>query len=230
MRILLVEDEPAVAQAVRAALVKEGYAVDHAPNSVEALEFASVYPYDLVILDVMLPGQSGLAVARALRSGSGPNSNAPILMLTAVGAIEDRVAGLDSGADDYLVKPFAMVELLARVRALRRREIASAPVIRVADLELEPSRQQVTRGGRAIPLTTREFALLEVLARAPGQIFSQARLIDAVWDAQFDVGSNVVEVYVSSLRRKLDDGRRNGLIRTVRGAGYQLVATTHTRG
>ena len=229
MRILLVEDEPAVAQAVRAALAAAGYAVDHATNSREALEFAGVYPYDLVILDVILPGPSGLTVASALRSEAGSNSTTPILMLTAVGSVADRVAGLDSGADDYLVKPFAMAELLARVRALRRREIASAPVIRVADLELEPSRQQVTRGGRTIALTTREFALLEVLARAPGQIFSQARLIDAVWDAQFDVGSNVVEVYISSLRRKLDNGRRNGLIRTVRGAGYQLVATTDKR-
>jgi DNA-binding response OmpR family regulator len=229
MRILLVEDEPAVAQAVRAALVGEGYGVDHATNSREALELAGIYPYDLVILDLILPGPSGLTVARALRSEGALNATAPILMLTAVGSVADRVAGLDSGADDYLVKPFAMAELLARVRALRRREIASAPVIRVADLELEPSRQQVTRGGRTIPLTTREFALLEVLARAPGQIFSQARLIDAVWDAQFDVGSNVVEVYISSLRRKLDNGRRNGLIRTVRGAGYQLVAAADKR-
>ncbi len=223
MRILLVEDEPPVAEAVRAALADEGYAVDHAGDADAALEFAEVYPYDLVILDLVLPGPSGLTVAARLRAGRGENVNAPILMLTALGTVDDRVAGLDSGADDYLVKPFAMAELLARVRALRRRDTTSPPLVKVADLVLDPARKRVTRAGVDVPLTAREFALLEVLAHDPGRVYSQDRLIDAVWDAQFESSSNVVEVYIRSLRRKLDGGRRNGLIRTIRGAGYQLV-------
>lgn len=223
MRILLVEDEPAVAEAVRSSLSAEGYAVDHAADATAAMDFADVYPYDLVVLDLILPGVPGLSVADRLRAGRNANAKVPILMLTAMGAVEDRVTGLDHGADDYLVKPFAMAELLARVRALRRREVSSAPLLRIADLELDPARQRVTRGGREVPLTAREFALLEVLARDPGRIFSQERLIDAVWDATFESSSNVVEVYIRSLRRKLDDGRRNGLIRTVRGAGYKLA-------
>ncbi len=223
MRILVVEDEPAIADAVGQALTAEGYAVDHAADESSALEFAGVYPYDLVILDRVLPRGSGLMVAVRLRE-DGPNSAVPILMLTALGTVNDRVTGLDHGADDYLVKPFAMAELLARVRALRRREVASAPIMHVADLELDPARQRVSRRGRDIELTAREFALLEVLARNPGHIYSQERLIEAVWDAAFDPGSNVVEVYIRSLRRKLDGGRRNGLIQTVRGSGYRLAA------
>jgi DNA-binding response OmpR family regulator len=223
MRILVVEDEPTVAEAVRVALVDEGYAVDNAMDANGALDFAAVYPYDLVVLDLVLPGGSGLSVAQRLRSGRGENAHVPILMLTALGTVDDRVAGLDSGADDYLVKPFAMAELLARVRALRRRDSTSPPLIRIADMELDPARRRVTRAGKEVPLTAREFALLEVLAHDAGRVFSQERLIDAVWDAQFESGSNVVEVYIRSLRRKLDGGRRDGLIRTVRGAGYQLV-------
>lgn len=225
MRILLVEDAPAVAEAVRSALTAEGYAVDQAAEAAVALDFATVYPYDLVILDLVLPGGSGLTVADRLRAGSGENAKVPILMLTALGAVSDRVTGLDHGADDYLVKPFAMAELLARVRALRRREASSPPIVKVAELELDPARQRVTRHGKDVQLTAREFALLEVLAREPGRIFSQERLIDAVWDAAFEANSNVVEVYVRSLRRKLDAGRRNGLIQTVRGAGYRLASS-----
>jgi DNA-binding response OmpR family regulator len=224
VRILLIEDEPAVADAIRVALESESFAVDHAPDVGAALEFADVYPYDIVVLDLVLPGGSGLTVAEHLRNGRGENSTVPILMLTALGTVDDRVAGLDSGADDYLVKPFAMAEFLARVRALRRRDTSSAPLIRVADIELDPARQRVTRAGRDVPLTAREFALLEVLAHDPGRVYSQERLIDAVWNAEFESGSNVVEVYIRSLRRKLDGGRRDGLIRTVRGAGYRLEA------
>ncbi|MEO6350616.1 MAG: response regulator transcription factor [Candidatus Limnocylindrales bacterium] len=230
MRILLVEDEPVVAAAVRSALSADGYAVDHSADAVAAMDFADVYPYDLVILDLVLPGSSGLTVADRLRAGDGPNAKAPILMLTALGTIDDRVTGLDHGADDYLVKPFAMAELLARVRALRRREVSSPPIVRVADLELDPARQRVTRGGKEVLLTAREFALLEVLARDPGRIFSQDRLLDAVWDAAFESSSNVVEVYIRSLRRKLDGGRRDGLIRTVRGAGYLLSSSPDAHG
>jgi len=222
VRILVVEDEPAVAEAVRVALADEGYGVDLAPDTETALEFAAVFPYDLVVLDLVLPGGSGLTVAARLRNGRGENATVPILMLTAMGTVDDRVAGLDTGADDYLVKPFAMAELLARVRALRRRDTSSPPIIKIGDMELEPSSRRVTRAGRDVPLTAREFSLLEVLTHDPGRIYSQDRLIDAVWDAKFETESNVVEVYIRSLRRKLDGGRRDGLIRTVRGAGYRI--------
>jgi len=224
MRILLVEDELTVADAIRSALEAEGYAVDHATDAAAAIDFARVYSFDLVILDRVLPGDSGLTVARTLRARRDENARVPILMLTALGTVADRVEGLDQGADDYLVKPFAMPELLARVRALRRREVASGPMTRVGDLELDPARHRVTRDGHAIELTGREFALLEVLAHDPGRVFSQEQLIQAVWDSAYDASSNVVEVYIRSLRRKLDAGRRDGLIRTVRGVGYKIDA------
>lgn len=185
-----------------------------------ALEWAGAYPYELVILDVVLPGLNGFAVCEVLRSRG---FQVPVLMLTALDAVSDRVSGLDSGADDYLAKPFAMAELRARVRALgRRTSEARSPRIIVHDLVLDPSTLGVTRGDRPIRLTAREFALLELLARHPGQIFGQDRLIDALWDADFASESNIVEVYVRSLRRKIDDGRRDGLIETIRGSGYRL--------
>jgi two-component system, OmpR family, copper resistance phosphate regulon response regulator CusR len=219
MRILLVEDEPAVRDAVRRSLGAEGHAVDPVGDGQTALEYAAAYPYDLVILDVILPGLDGLSVCAALRDRG---MEMPILMLTARDQIEDRVAGLDQGADDYLAKPFAMAELLARVRALLRRKGSAHPVIRLDDLEVDPVRLLVRRKDREIRLTAREFALLEVLARNAGRVFSQDQLIDAVWNAEFSAESNIVEVYIRSLRRKLDDGRRDGLIETVRGAGYRL--------
>jgi DNA-binding response OmpR family regulator len=220
VRVLVVEDEPTVAEAVRAALDGEGHAVDVVPDGLEALGWVETYPYDLLILDVVLPGLDGFSLCARVRSAGVA---APILMLTALDEVEDRVTGLDRGADDYLAKPFAMAELLARVRALLRRSAADrAPVIRVRDLELDPASHTVTRAGRMIPLTAREFSVLEVLARHPGQVFGQDRLIDAVWDADFATGSNIVEVYIHSLRRKIDGGRRDGLIETVRGVGYRL--------
>jgi two-component system OmpR family response regulator len=220
MRILVVEDDPAIAAAIRSILADAGEAVDVAGDGSDALGWAGTYPYDLVILDVVLPGMDGVTVCRTLRERG---SKIPILMLTALDAIEDRVAGLDAGADDYLAKPFAGAELLARVRALRRRGVGeAAAVLRLGDLELDPAAREVRRGGKAIRLTSKEFALLEVLARHPGQVFPQDRLIDAVWDADFAAASNVVEVYIRSLRRKVDGGRRDGLIETVRGAGYRL--------
>ena len=188
----------------------------------EALAWAATYAYDLVVLDIVLGGMDGLEVCRQLRGLGYP---APILLLTALDAVDDRVAGLDSGADDYLAKPFEMAELRARVRALRRRTGPDrAPVIAVRDLELEPASLGVRRAGRAIRLTAREFALLELLARHPGQVFGQDRLIEILWDADFAAESNVVEVYIRSLRRKIDGGRRNGIIETVRGSGYRLRA------
>lgn len=220
MRVLVVEDEPAISSAIRSILEAAGHAVDVADDGPGALDWAGTYPYDLVILDVILPGMNGVAVCRALRA---QGSKTPILMLTALDAIEDRVTGLDAGADDYLAKPFAAAELLARVRALRRRGVGEAtPLLRVGDLELDPAAREVRRAGKGIRLTSKEFALLEVLARHPGQVFPQDRLIEAVWDADFAAESNIVEVYIRSLRRKVDGGRRDGLIETVRGAGYRL--------
>jgi two-component system OmpR family response regulator len=186
------------------------------------LDWAESYAYDLVILDVILPGLDGFSTCSALRARGFA---APILMLTALDAVEDRVTGLDRGADDYLAKPFSMDELRARVRALGRRRLEDrAPRIRVGDLELDPATLGVRRAGREIRLTAREFALLELLARHPGQIFAQERLIEALWGADFAAESNIVEVYIRSLRRKVDEGRRDGLIETVRGSGYRLRA------
>jgi DNA-binding response OmpR family regulator len=222
LRILIVEDERPVADAVKTALLADGHAADAVGDGREALRWVESYAYDLVILDVVLPGIDGFATCAMLR---GLGFSAPILMLTALDEVEDRVTGLDRGADDYLAKPFAMGELRARVRALGRRRLeARTPTIAVANLELDPATLGVRRGGRDIRLTSREFALLELLARHPGQIFSQERLIEALWDADFTAESNIVEVYIRSLRRKVDDGRRNGLIETVRGSGYRLRA------
>ena len=187
-----------------------------------ALDWAEAYAYDLVILDVILPGLDGFATCSALRNKGFP---AAILMLTALDNVQDRITGLDRGADDYLAKPFSMDELRARVRALGRRRLEErAPRIQVGDLELDPATLGVWRAARQIHLTAREFALLELLARHPGQIFPRDRLIDALWNADFAAESNIVEVYIRSLRRKVDEGRRDGLIETVRGSGYRLRA------
>ncbi|MFL5679873.1 MAG: response regulator transcription factor [Chloroflexota bacterium] len=220
MRVLVVEDEASIADAIRRALRAEGHAVDVLATGDDAVDWAGAVAFDLVILDIVLPGIDGLEVCKRLRRSGNA---APILMLTALDSVEDRVAGLDGGADDYLAKPFEMTELLARVRALRRRLGAvRAPRIAVHDLELDPATLGVSRAGRAIRLTAREFALLELLVRHPGQLFSQDRLIESLWNADFAAESNVVEVYIRSLRRKVDGGRRDGLIETVRGSGYRV--------
>lgn len=217
---MIVEDEPAIAEAVRRALVADGHAADAVGDGREALSWCEAYAYDLVILDVVLPGLSGFATCSALRVRG---FSAPILMLTALDGVQDRVTGLDRGADDYLAKPFSMLELRARVRALARRRLEDrSPRINVGDLELDPATHGVWRTGREIRLTAREFALLALLARHPGQIFAQERLIEALWDADYAAESNIVEVYIRSLRRKVDEGRRDGLIETVRGSGYRL--------
>ena len=209
-----------IADAVKGVLTADGHAVDTVENGLDALEWAATYEYDLVILDIILPGIDGFATCSALRKASFPGA---ILMLTALDDVQDRISGLDRGADDYLAKPFSMDELRARVRALGRRRLeARAPRIEVGDLALDPATLGVWRAGRAVHLTAREFALLELLARHPGQIFARDRLIDALWDADFAAESNIVEVYIRSLRRKVDEGRRDGLIETVRGAGYRL--------
>jgi two-component system, OmpR family, response regulator len=224
LRILIVEDEASIAAAVKRALGSDGHAADVIADGRQALEWAETYAYDLVVLDVILPGLDGFATCSALRQRGFSGA---ILMLTALDGVEDRITGLDRGADDYLAKPFSIGELRARVRALgRRRSENRAPRVLVGDLELDPATLGVSRAGRRIRLTAREFALLELLARHPGQIFDRERLIDALWDADFAAESNIVEVYIRSLRRKVDEGRRDGLIETVRGLGYRLRAPT----
>jgi len=220
VKILAVEDEPAIGSAIRSALADDGHAVDVVTTATDALDWVEATDYGLVILDIILGGVSGLEVCRRLRERGYVE---PILMLTALTTVEDRVTGLDAGADDYLAKPFAIPELKARVRALARRPAAWAgATITVGDLVLDPRKLGVSRAGKAVRLTAREFAFLELLARHPGQVFTQEHLMDALWGADADIGSNIVEVYIRSLRRKLDEGRRDGLIETIRGAGYRL--------
>jgi DNA-binding response OmpR family regulator len=220
MRLLLVEDDPGLARVVEQGLREGGYAVDTAADGEQGLELALLEPYDLLILDWMLPQLSGLDVCRQLRA---KGCQTPILLLTARDAIEDRVTGLDSGADDYLVKPFALQELLARVRALLRRPEGSSrsPILRVGSIELDPSTREVRRDSVEVVLTNKEYQLLEYLMRHSGQVVSRDQIIAHVWDYEFTAESNVVDVYIRSLRRKLGG---DGGIRTIRGAGYQLVA------
>jgi heavy metal response regulator len=222
MRILVVEDERKLAEAVQRGLAEQGYAVDVANDGQAGLDLAEVEPYDLIVLDVMLPGLDGLEVSRRLRAA---RRNMPVLMLTARDAVDDRVAGLDSGADDYLVKPFAFRELHARVRALLRREGQSKdPVLRVGDLELDPVSREVRRAGRPVDLTTKEYAILEYFLRNPNRVLTRTQIAEHVWDYDFASMSNVVDVYVGYLRRKLADDREPRLMRTIRGTGYQLRA------
>ena len=220
MRILIVEDEGKLAAALKRGLENESYAVDLAADGEEGLGLAEVESYDLLLLDLMLPKLDGVDLCRRLRA---QGRQIPILMLTARDAIEHRVAGLDSGADDYLVKPFALPELLARVRALVRRTGPSKdPVLRVADLEIDTVTRQVRRAGRPIALTSKEYAILEYFARNPNRVLSRLQIAEHVWDYDFVAMSNVVDVYVRYLRRKLGDDREPPLLRTIRGAGYQL--------
>ena len=222
MRILLVEDEPDAAGILAKGLREEAYAVDVAGDGERALELAFVNDYDLVILDVMLPGRDGFEVCRELRS---TGAAVPVLMLTARDAVEDRIAGLDTGADDYLSKPFDFDELLARVRALLRRKPALLPaVISVADLNVDTRARRVSRGGREVELTAKEYALLEYLARRAGEVVSRADIAEHVWDESYDPFSKVIEVFIQRLRRKVDESHELKLIRTRRGEGYMLTA------
>ncbi len=222
MHILLVEDERRLAAAVRRVLEEEGHVVDVVHDGEDGLYQALVEEYDAIILDVMLPGKDGFAVARELRA---KGRTTPILMLTARDAIPDRVAGLDAGADDYLVKPFALSELLARLRALDRRARMSAAephVLRVGDLELDLRAREARRQGRRIELTAKEFALLEALMRHPGQVLTRSQLLDMVWHYDAAIESNIVDTYIHYLRTKIDKDFEPKLIRTVRGAGYAI--------
>jgi two-component system, OmpR family, response regulator len=218
MRLLLVEDDAKLAAAVCRGLRGEGYAVDHAADGEAALADAHVWGYDAVVLDLMLPHRDGFEVCRTLRErGDG----VPILMLTARGNVDDRIRGLDAGADDYLAKPFDFGELLARLRALiRRGPSVRSPELAIGELLVDPARHAVTCAGEPVELTAREFSVLEYLARRPGELVTRAELLDHVWDANYAGSTNVVDVYVGYVRRKL--GRP--LIRTVRGAGFILDA------
>jgi two-component system copper resistance phosphate regulon response regulator CusR len=222
MRILLVEDEPRVARFVAKGLRERSYAVDIAGNGAAALYQVEINDYDLIILDVMLPGKDGFEVCRELRDRG---VKTPVLMLTARDTIDDRVEGLDSGADDYLIKPFDFKELLARVRSLLRRVREFRPaVLRVADLTLDTASHTAARAGRRIGLTAKEYALLEYFALHPGRLLGREEIAEHVWDENFDPMSNVIDVYVRRLRKKIDNGFARPLIHTRRGAGYILSA------
>jgi two-component system, OmpR family, response regulator MprA len=220
MRVLVVDDEEAVRESVRHALELEGYDVELAPDGGRALAQIEASLPDAVILDVLMPGVSGLDVARRLRSGG---NRVPVLMLTARAEVDDRVAGLDAGADDYLVKPFALDELLARLRALLRRATdGGGTVLRYADLELDPGTREVRRGGGDIELTRTEFSLLELFLQNPRQVLTRDLIFERVWGYDFGAGSNSLDVYIGYLRRKTEAGDKPRLIHTVRGVGYAL--------
>lgn len=222
MRILVVEDERRIAAFIKRGLEEEHYAVDVAYDGEKALDWADVVDYDLIVLDVLLPKKDGIQVCRELRTRG---NKVPILMLTARDTIEDRVRGLDSGADDYLVKPFAFQELLARIRALLRRQgEVKITRLQVGDLVLDTVTHRATRAGRMIELTAREYALLEFLMRHPRQVLSRTQIAEHVWNYDFFSTSNVVDVYIRYLRRKIDEGFDVKLIKTVRGAGYKIEA------
>jgi heavy metal response regulator len=220
MRILLVEDDPNIAGFIRKGLREEHYAVDLAPDGEEGLLMAKAAAYDLLILDIMLPKLDGVTVCRRLRADRNPT---PILLLTARDAVEDKVVGLDAGADDYLAKPFAFPELLARVRALLRRGSAPQPArLKVADLELDPVAHRVWRAGKEITLTGKEYALLEYLLRNANRVLTRTAIIEHVWDIHFDAMTNIVDVHIRALRAKIDRDFSSPLIHTVRGVGYVL--------
>lgn len=220
MRILLVEDEKKVASFIKQGLEEEGYAVDLAGDGESGLRMALDRVHDLILLDIQLPNKSGLAVVHELRR---QRVAIPVLLLTVRATIEDKVIGLDSGADDYLTKPFAFQELLARVRALlRRRGDNKQSVIQVADLSMDPAQRTVHRSGRKIDLTTKEFALLEYLMRNSGRVLSRTMIAEHVWDYDFDSMTNIIDVYINYLRKKIDSAGGPKLIHTVRGVGYVL--------
>jgi two-component system copper resistance phosphate regulon response regulator CusR len=222
MRILFAEDDPTLREFVARGLTEAGYAVDALDDGGDALLAAETVAYDLAILDVNLPGKDGFEICREIRARLDPGP--AVLFLTARDAIEDRVAGLDLGAEDYLVKPFAFAELLARVRALLRRGPGTTPVLRIADLELDPALRKVTRAGEEIKLTAKELSLLEYLMRNAGRVVTKPMIAEHVWNFDLEAESNFIEVYIYALRKKLDRPDAHPLIHTVRGIGYRLDA------
>ncbi len=220
MRILVVEDEEKVSRFIVRGLEAERFAVDAVLDGTSGLEFATAFDYDLIILDILLPGIGGTDVLRGLRR---TNANVPVLMLTARDALADKIENFEAGADDYLTKPFAFAELLVRVKALLRRgAVNRANVLRAGDLELDRLSQTVKRGGQKIELTSKEYALLEYLMTNAGRVLSRTMIIEHVWDQSFDSVTNIVDVYVRHLRNKIDDPFERKLIRTVRGVGYSI--------
>ncbi|MEW6245680.1 MAG: response regulator transcription factor [Nitrospirota bacterium] len=222
MRILVIEDEAKVASFIKRALEEESYAVDLCADGAQGLDLALSGSYDLIVIDLMLPGLPGLEVLKRLRE---EKIQAPVLILTAQSQVDQKVKGLDAGADDYLTKPFAIDELLARVRALFRRGAAEAPgVLQIDDLALNPATREVTRAGQRIDLTLKEYALLEYFMRHAGRVLTRPMISEHVWNQDFDTFTNVIDVYVNYLRNKIDRGRGRKLIHTVRGSGYMLKA------
>jgi heavy metal response regulator len=223
MRILIVEDEAGVAGFVQQGLSESGYAVDIARDGTEGLEYALAFEYDAVVLDIMLPKMNGLDVLREMRN---KRVKTPVLLLTARDGVDDRVHGLDVGADDYLVKPFAFPELLARLRALLRRPpLQTGTLLGISDLEMDLALREVRRAGKSIELSPREFSLLELLLRHPNQVLTRTQIIEHVWNFDFYSDTNVVDVYIGYLRRKIDRDSAYPLIQTVRGVGYRLSET-----
>jgi heavy metal response regulator len=223
MRVLVIEDDPSISAFLRRGLREAAFAVDIAANGVTGEQLARNEPYDVILLDLMLPQKSGLAILRTLRD---EGRHTPVICLTAKDTVHDRVSGLDAGADDYLVKPFSVAELLARIRAVLRRGAPAANAnLRIADLKINPVARIVERAGRRIDLSPKEYALLEYLARNEGHILTRTMILQHVWDCRYDPQTNVVDVHINRLRRKVDDGHANFLIHTVRGAGYVLRET-----
>ena len=220
MRILIVEDERRLSNVIKKGFVEDGFAVDQAFDGEEGQYLAEGEQYDLIVLDIMLPKMDGLHLCRELRK---KNIKIPILMLTAKSTTEDKVAGLDSGADDYITKPFSFVEFRSRVHALiRRSHQETSPILRIEDLEVDPLKHIVKRGEKTINLTPKEFAVLELLLRHKGEVVSRTMIIEHVWDYHFDGMSNVVDVFVVNLRKKIEHGAKNKLIHTVHGVGYTI--------
>lgn len=220
MRILIVEDDPSLAAVLKKRLTTEGYVVDACTNGTEGLAYARCAQYDAIILDIMLPGMDGLSVLRELRRAANQSG---VLLLTARDGIQDRVVGLDAGADDYLVKPFAFEELMARLRTILRRQVVATPALmRLEDLTLDPSTHEVVRAGQSVSLSAKEYALLQYLFHNQGIVLTRAQILDHVWSNESMVESNVVDVYIRYLRNKIDRGAKVKLVHTVRGFGYVL--------
>jgi heavy metal response regulator len=223
MRVLVVEDERRLASIIKRGLIEEGYVVDAVYDGEEAQYMAETTSYDLIVLDIMLPKKDGIAVCKDLRA---KKINTPILMLTARDSVEDKVKGLDSGADDYMIKPFAFSELLARIRALLRREsLSKTPKIQVGDLVMDTLTREVWRGKRKIDLTTKEYSILEYFMSHPNMVITRTMIEENAWDYEYDSMSNIIDVYIRRLRRKVDEEGEDSLIQTIRGAGYRLKVT-----
>ena len=217
---MIIEDEQRLSNTIKKGLVEEGFAVDQAYDGQEGQYLAESEDYDLIILDIMLPKIDGITLCQNLR---GKNIKTPILILTAKTLVEDKVAGLDSGADDYMTKPFSLIELRSRIQALlRRSQQEASPVLQIADLILDPLKHKVTRGGKNIVLTPKEFSVLEFLLRHKEEIVTRTMIIEHVWDYNFDSLSNIVDVYVTAIRRKVDKGAKIKLVHTIHGVGYKL--------